>query len=134
MTIRPARAEDREAIAAIQSVSPEAARWDPAGYDVEVAEVAGRVVGFLVTRALGDAEFEILNLAVAPPQRRAGIARALVRWLCERVRGDVFLEVRESNLAARKLYQSLQFQEVSRRPDYYDYPSETGIVMKFHSC
>jgi len=133
VTVRPARPEDRAAIAEIQRVSPEASQWDPEGFDVTVAEVAGRVVGFLVTRAIAD-EVEILNLAVDPVNRRSGVARALVRPLLEMPSVSVFLEVRESNTAARGLYQTLRFHEVSRRRGYYESPCEDGIVMKFHSC
>jgi len=133
VTIRPARPEDRAAIAAVQRVSPEASQWDPEGFDVTVAELAGRVVGFLVTRAVAD-EVEILNLAVDPANRRSGVARALLRPVLEAAPGSVFLEVRESNTAALRLYQTLRFQEVSRRRGYYEAPSEDSIVMKFHSC
>lgn len=129
--IRPAAPEDRDAIAAIQRLCPEAAAWDPAGYDVTVAEIAGRIVGFLVTRDLAEGEREVLNLAVAPDFRRRGIARNLLEPI---LRGVVFLEVRESNTAARNFYKCLDFLEVSRRPQYYSDPPESGIVMKFHSC
>jgi len=47
---------------------------------------------------------------------------------------QVFLEVRESNQAARIFYKSMGFQEVSTRREYYEFPSEAAIVMKFHSC
>lgn len=134
MTIRHARPDDAAAIAHIQSESPEASQWDPAGYDVTVAELDGRVVGFLVTREVAAGEIEILNLGVAPSQRRAGIARALVEPLLKRVPCDVFLEVRESNSTAREFYQTLGFQELSRRQNYYENPPEAAIVMKFHSC
>jgi ribosomal-protein-alanine acetyltransferase len=133
VTVRPAREEDRVAIAAIQRACPEASQWDPEGFDVTVAELSGRVVGFLVTRAIAD-EVEILNLAVDPVNRRSGVARALFQRLVETRPVTVFLEVRKSNTAARKLYQALRFQEVSCRRGYYEFPSEDGIVMKFHSC
>ena len=131
IAIRDARPEDREAIAAIQQACPEAGQWDAGGYDTTVAELDGRIAGFLVIRDLGEGESEILNLAVAPTLRRLGVARAL---LLPALRGSVFLEVRESNQTARKFYNSLGFQEVARRPGYYGNPPETGIVMKFHSC
>jgi [ribosomal protein S18]-alanine N-acetyltransferase len=133
VTVRPAREEDRAAIAEIQRASPDASQWDPEGFDVTVAEVDGRVVGFLVTRAIAD-EVEILNLAVNPANRRSGVARALLQPLLERPSLTLFLEVRESNTAARTLYQALRFQEVSRRRGYYEFPPGDGIVMKFHSC
>jgi ribosomal-protein-alanine N-acetyltransferase len=77
---------------------------------------------------------EILNLAVAPSNRRKGIAKALVSASLEHVCGNVFLEVRESNLAARQLYESIGFKEVNRRPQYYSDSQEAAIVMNFHSC
>ncbi len=132
--VRRARPEDAAAIAAIQRSSAEAAQWDPAGYEVQVAESDGKVVGFLVTRAVAADEIEILNLAVADAHRRSGIGSALVQSVVEHFRGDVFLEVRESNTAARKLYERLRFEEVSRRQEYYENPTEACVVMKFHSC
>ena len=134
MLIREAGAGDREAIAAIQRACPEASSWDPAGYDVAVAELAGVVVGFLVTRRVVADELEILNLAVAPEQRRKGIARELLLQLAKTHKGVIFLEVRESNSPAIALYQALGFQEVSRRRGYYSNPPEAAIVMNFHSC
>lgn len=134
LTIRAAGPEDAAAIVAIQRSSPEAAQWDVADYSVYVAGIGRRIVGFLVSRTVAEGEIEILNLAVEPSQRRSGVARRLVRRLLEGHCGDVFLEVRESNVAARKLYESLGFQELGRRTDYYQSPPESGVVMKFHSC
>lgn len=134
MVIRSARETDRAAIAAIQRASPEASSWDPAGYDVTVAEVEGVVVGFLVTRRTAPDEWEVLNLAVDPAHRRRGVAKALLMPLLTTIDGRVFLEVRETNTPAQKLYESLGFKELSRRSGYYESSHEGGIVMKFHSC
>lgn len=131
MTIRRARPEDAADIAAIARESPEASQWDPTGYDVSVAEIHDEVAGFLVTRAVAEQEIEILNVAVARARRRCGVARALVRTVLS---GAVFLEVRKSNTAARKLYESLGFMEIAERPNYYENPTESAVVMKFHSC
>jgi ribosomal-protein-alanine N-acetyltransferase len=83
-------------------------------------------------------ERELLNLAVAPAFRRRGLATRLVEWLLQPSETaaaiSVFLEVRESNLGARAFYKHLGFQEVSVRPNYYAFSSESAIVMKFHSC
>ncbi len=135
--IRRGDAGDFAKIADIQAASPEAAQWDIASYalyDLWVALCENRVAGFLMARSLGAGECELLNLAVAPEFRRRGIARALVRALAEYGEGTIFLEVRESNRAARKLYKSMGFQEVGTRHGYYDSPSEAAIVLKFHSC
>jgi ribosomal-protein-alanine N-acetyltransferase len=132
--IRRAATADLPAIREIQKASPDAAQWDPVGYEVYVADVDGRVIGFLVSRAVAAEEVEILNLAVAPEYRRRGIGRELLGALLEHVRGDVFLEVRAANQSARKLYQSIGFQEVGSRESYYEDPLDDGIVMKFYSC
>ena len=42
----------------------------------------------------------------------------------------MFLEVRESNVAAQSLYQSAGFQQVSRRRRYYEEPVEDALVMR----
>ncbi len=104
------------------------------GNDCVVAEADGCILGFLVSRQVfaGDQstppEREILNLAVAKPFRRMGVATALLRHELGR-QATFFLEVRESNRAARALYAKFGFQEVGRRPYYYRYPDETAIVM-----
>jgi len=136
MTVRPATADDLAAITAIQEASPEASRWDPAsylGYECSVATSGGRVLGFLVARQIVADEREILNLAVDPPARRRGVARKLLESELRRAKTRWFLEVRESNSSAIKLYESAGFREAGRRESYYTNPGESGIVMKFDS-
>lgn len=100
-----------------------------------VAETAdGRnVAGYLVALDAAD-EGEILNLAVSPDDRRHGIGRALVNEvlseLGERGVTQVYLEVRESNAAARALYAGYGFREVGRRAQYYRRPVEDAIVLR----
>ena len=135
--IRRAEAGDLEGVAAIQSACPEAAHWEPADYlqyQFTVAICGGTVAGFLVWRPVAEGEAELLNLAVAPPFRRQGIARELLHPLLNLRDAGIFLEVRESNRGARMFYKSMGFQEVSIRQKYYESPSESAIVMKFHSC
>ncbi len=135
MTVRPATTEDLAAIAAIQSRSPEASQWDPPSYLIHDCMVAQetRVLGFLVARRTAPDEREILNVAVDPGERRKGVARALLEAELRRRKNHWFLEVRESNSCAIKLYQSVGFRVVSRREAYYTNPPEPAIVMKFDS-
>jgi ribosomal-protein-alanine N-acetyltransferase len=104
-----------------------------AGLDFLVAERDGSVVGYVVAVRAAD-EAEILNLCVAPTARRAGTGRALVRAILQRVatRGAraAYLEVRESNRAARRLYEAEGFAAVGRRRDYYRRPVEDAIVLR----
>lgn len=132
MNIRPAGREDLAAIAAIQKSAPEAAQWDPVEYLNYTCLVTEG--GFLVTRPLAPGENEVLNLAVAPAARRRGIARQLLRHALEASPGDWFLEVRASNLAAIRLYESLGFEAAGHRPGYYRTSPEAAIVMRLRKC
>jgi ribosomal-protein-alanine N-acetyltransferase len=98
-----------------------------------VAEIDKVIVGYLIAREAGGSG-EILNLAVDPPQRRGGIARALLQSglaaLRRRGADEVFLEVRESNLAAQALYLSAGFRPVGQRAGYYRNPLEDALVLR----
>jgi ribosomal-protein-alanine N-acetyltransferase len=130
--IRSAEREDVDAIARIQAESPEGACWEPASYldhGCLVAVLADSVAGFVVARRVGLDEMEILNIAVAPEFRRRGVARALLAQVLRDRAGRVFLEVRESNTAARTLYAGAGFRVVGVRQNYYREPPEAAIVM-----
>jgi polysaccharide biosynthesis protein PslH len=134
--IRPAAESDMPEITAIQQTAPESSQWqarDYLAFDSQVALLDGRVAGFMVSRFVADQEREILNIAVHPDLRRLHIATELLRAELSRHPGAHFLEVRESNTAARHLYEGLGFQAVGERPAYYDNPPETGIVMRILS-
>jgi ribosomal-protein-alanine N-acetyltransferase len=134
---RPAGESDLDEIWRIQSVSLPAVQWKVADYlrhECLVATIDARLAGFAVARRTAADELEILNVAVDPPFRRRGVGRRMVERLLANFHGNVYLEVRASNLAARKLYHSLGFEAVGVRNDYYDSPGESAIVMKFHSC
>ncbi|MEO8561363.1 MAG: ribosomal protein S18-alanine N-acetyltransferase [bacterium] len=91
------------------------------------------LAGYVVALLLGG-EAEIADLAVDPRVRRRGIGGVLL----DRVLGDVssrgvlevFLEVRESNSAARTLYESRGFVTVGRRRGYYRHPPEDALILK----
>jgi ribosomal-protein-alanine N-acetyltransferase len=133
---RPASGADLALIAQIQAASPEASQWDVPEYlkyELLVALCDGRVAGFAVARRLAESEAELLNLAVDPAFRRRGIGRRLVAEVTSNLRGTLWLEVRESNVTARKFYKSLGFCEAGRRPSYYPDSAEGAIVMNVHS-
>jgi ribosomal-protein-alanine N-acetyltransferase len=135
--IRSGSAGDLLRVLEIQNQSPQAAHWDPVKYldhRFRVAEEAGRVVAFLVARSVYPGEWEILNLATDSLHRRKGLARRLLLDLITSGVTTIFLEVRESNYVAQKLYKSLSFIEVNIRKNYYGEPPESAIVLKFHSC
>ena len=136
MIIRAATEQDLPAISQIQASAPEASQWNPRdylAYECRVAERDNLVLGFLVARAVAEPDWEILNLAVAPALRRQGIGRQLLSDALERHTGECFLEVRESNEAARRFYKRFGFKTVTERLRYYSNPTETAIVMKLYS-
>jgi [ribosomal protein S18]-alanine N-acetyltransferase len=98
-----------------------------------IGEAGPEVQGYLLARAVAG-EGEILNLAVVPGARRRGIGGALLevglRHLRERGAREVFLEVRESNQAARAMYQSRGFRVVGARQRYYRQPVEDALVFR----
>jgi ribosomal-protein-alanine N-acetyltransferase len=71
---------------------------------------------------------------VAPANRRQGIARRLMETVIEQDGTNLFLEVRESNTSARKLYESLGLLVQGRRTHYYHDPPEDAIVMALRKC
>ena len=97
-----------------------------------VAEAGGLVAGYVIAHHAAD-EGEILNLGVALAHRRRGVGRALVEQvlatLAARGVRVVYLEVRESNSGARRLYEALGFGEVARRARYYRRPVEDAVVL-----
>lgn len=140
LIIRVARPEDSDVLAQIEQDCFSDPSWkapDFSQYPCLVAELEGRVVGFLVTHTVYSGEpshppeEEVLNLAVVPVARRLGIATALLQYAI-RPNTRYFLEVRESNTSALNLYKRLGFIESGRRPNYYDNPPETAIVMSLN--
>ncbi len=135
--IRDVRPGDLADLERIEVASPEAAMWNPREYlryPCRVAEVEGEVAGFLVWRITAPGEAEILNLAVWPERRRHGIATQLLESVLRQPGYAWFLEVRESNQAARNLYEKLGFREAGRRPSYYQDTGEAAVVMRRDSC
>lgn len=91
------------------------------------------IAGYVIAMAVLD-QAEILNVAVAPEHRGAGLGGGMLDAALLEVerRGaeSVFLEVRVSNTPARALYSSRGFVEISRRKNYYRTPVEDALVMQ----
>ncbi len=98
----------------------------------KVAILDGILVGYMCVDYVMD-EGHILNLGVHPGYRKRGIASALVEDAMEELKLKackfVYLEVRASNYAAKKLYQSFGFRIVGTRKNYYVAPVEDGVIM-----
>lgn len=97
-----------------------------------VAVSGGDVLGYCGMHVVLD-ECYMDNVAVSPNHRREGVGRALVTALCEKARqrhaAFLTLEVRPSNSAAVRLYQSLGFVEVGRRTAFYSAPTEDALLL-----
>ena len=98
-----------------------------------VAVDGGQLIGYVGSQTvLG--ETDMMNLAVAPEGRRQGTGRALVLALVdaltEKGSHSLMLEVRVSNTPAQKLYESLGFSQVGRRPRYYVNPREDALILR----
>jgi len=78
-------------------------------------------------------EAHITKVTVAKACRRMKYGRSIMRYLLQKARElgakTVRLEVRESNAAARSLYESMGFEEVGLRRGYYAQTNETAVVM-----
>jgi ribosomal-protein-alanine acetyltransferase len=99
--------------------------------EIEIRNAPPALLGFVVVRQVGE-EWELENLAVAKSARRRGLATMLMEDLVSFAQRagieKIFLEVRESNQAARALYQKSGFTETGRRKNYYEQPSEDAIL------
>jgi [ribosomal protein S18]-alanine N-acetyltransferase len=99
------------------------------------SSAGGDVVGFLVARQIA-AEWELENVIIAPTARRQGLGRQLLDALFSAAREAngvaVFLEVRESNTAARSLYETAGFEQTGRRKGYYTDPVEDAVLYRFN--
>ena len=100
-----------------------------------VADIQGEVVGYAGLWVILD-EGHITRIAVAPKFRRQGIGQDLVKTLMEVGANSgcqsFTLEVRASNIGARKLYKNLGFEEVGFRPGYYEMEDQDAVIMWYH--
>jgi [ribosomal protein S18]-alanine N-acetyltransferase len=94
---------------------------------------ARSLVGYVIALMLFD-EAEIANIAVSGEARRRGIGGLLLDQAlseaAERGVSAVYLEVRESNMSARALYESRSFANVGRRKRYYRSPVEDALLLR----
>ena len=98
-----------------------------------VCEDQGRVLGYVGSQTVLD-ETDMMNIAVLPEARRAGIGERLILSLIELLKDrgsrSLALEVRASNTPAISLYKKLGFLQVGRRPNYYRSPREDALILR----
>ncbi len=92
------------------------------GYECWLLLFRGLVVGHGIL-SVGVGEAHLLNVCVHPGCQGNGFGRTMVEHLLARAKvraaSTIFLEVRPSNLVAYKLYETLGFNEVGIRENYY---------------
>jgi ribosomal-protein-alanine acetyltransferase len=144
VTLRAATPADIGGIMAIENASFPTDAWSAESMAAELAsphnrylvdEAEGVIVGYGGVRALqGGADADIQTIAFDAAHRGRGLGRALLRALLDAAsaRGarEVFLEVRADNPGAHGLYVSEGFEEIARRPRYYQPDDVDAIVMK----
>ena len=144
LNIRRATPADIPEMMRIEQSSGNAAHWSEQRYRDLFNESAPRrlalvmeeqgIAAFLVA-SIANADCEIENVVVLEDRRRLGLGRNLLIELLDQARREqatsIFLEVRESNLAARKLYENFGFHQTAVRPRYYSHPEEDAILYRF---
>lgn len=140
LVIEPMRAEDIPEIMEIERMCFRTPWHENAFYNelyhqpacYLVAKVNERVAGYAGMWVITD-EAHITTLAVHPHYRRQHIGEKLLLALLERVLARraryATLEVRESNIAAQRLYAKYGFHTVAIRKGYYTDTGENALIM-----
>jgi ribosomal-protein-alanine N-acetyltransferase len=97
-----------------------------------VAQVNDKIVGYVLFWLLPE-EIDIHNIAVHTDFRRQRVGQTLLQQVVEQARSRnsarVTLEVRVSNVAAQKLYDSVGFVSQGLRKGYYSDDGEDAVIM-----
>lgn len=140
LRLRPVTSSDLEDILAIEKVSYRYP-WTPRFFLQELrvpcarsllGMINGKPVGYVIYWLL-PSEIDIHNLAVHPDHRRQGIGRSLLQAVVDEAkherRSRITLEVRKSNAAAQRLYESAGFVSQGIRKGYYSDDGEDAVIM-----
>jgi [ribosomal protein S18]-alanine N-acetyltransferase len=141
VTIRKMKESDLEEILGIEKVSF-ADPWSrrlfketlsfPHSVNFVLQEETGDLLGYINFYLIGE-EGHLLNLAIHPNWRKKGLAAKLLNhaidFLKRKHAAHFFLEVREGNLDAIRLYSKFGFEHIGRRKRYYVETNEDALVM-----
>ncbi len=139
--VRDARLSDIEAVSEIEK-SCFSMPWKKNDFEkalnekqlFKIVEVGNDIAGYFLALIVLD-EAQVATIAVKEEFRNIGcgkkvleasIFEAFIRGL-----SDMYLEVRESNEYAIKLYKNMGFETLGKRMDFYEKPTENAITMKF---
>ena len=123
--------------AAIKDMFAKSDYYNLVAVDDKICPDSGdRILGYSGIIKLLD-EADIVNVAVSPASRKQGIATRLMESLLKDSEKmgihSIYLEVREHNKAAIRLYERSGFKETGMRKNYYTDPSEHAILMAWQS-
>ena len=141
ISISRATSDDIESVERLQRATfsnpwgAEAIRWEMDNTDVArlyVMRDSAELVGYCACWVVFD-ELHINSLATDPGRRRKGLARHLLKHVLSEAQAEgatsATLEVRASNIAARRLYEGLGFSVEAVRRDYYQQPREDALIL-----
>jgi ribosomal-protein-alanine acetyltransferase len=145
--LRVARPEDLDAIMAIENSTFGTDAWTAETMLADILtpntcylvafepETPGRIDGYGgILAPHGSGSADIQTIAVLESSRHRGLGRQLMRSLIgearRRAAREVFLEVRADNPNAQALYESLGFEQIAVRPQYYQPDGVDAHVMK----
>ena len=143
LTIKPLSAEDVSFAAEVERISLGDEAWSTQGILDTMARNGHYLAAYIDDQFVGHGGFTsvldegyITNIAVHPDHRRKGIAFQLTENLKAKAQSlelsFLTLEVRESNLAAIKLYEKAGFETVAKRKNFYSDPKEDAILMTYY--
>jgi [ribosomal protein S18]-alanine N-acetyltransferase len=103
--------------------------------------IGNQIVGFCICQQAAD-EANLFNIAIHPDFRKQGLAKALLNHLIQELLtmelsctiSTLWLEVRQSNTPAIRLYHALGFNQITVRKNYYptkDGKQEDAIIMAY---
>ena len=98
---------------------------------ISVLEIENNIVGYIFQRIIYN-QSHIINLAIDIPFQHRGYGKFLLKNILEKNSQDtdVFLEVKEANLPAIKLYSDLGFEEIEKKDRYYSDGSNAVFMLK----
>jgi len=140
-TIREMTAHDLDAVTEIEQlsfVSPWTRRLfeETLGSSIStsvIMEKDGSAVGYIILYSV-ESEAHILNVAVHPKHRGKGYGAGLINHVLDYFKArrvtEFFLEVREGNIGAIRLYSRYGFEKIGKRKKYYTETNEDAVVMR----
>ncbi len=142
LCIVPMQMDDLDRIMEIESVSFTDA-WTRSGFEASMtqpyammltAKINEDIVGYCCLYHILD-EGEIINVAIHPDWRGRNLGSQMLKYLLEEGKKvgvhRFVLDVRQSNIAAQKLYESAGFKKIALQKRFYDTPVEDGWLMEY---